>query len=144
MIILKRFQIVSLTKLLSRSNREISNVFFILSSFSIKLSNSAFFLQLIESNISIYLISINSYEKIEYSVFAFVFKIFKIKSFSKLKKININIISTTIYYYFIIKHVKNKNYEFFVMSFNNINKILNYIKFRINIRFMSKINEAFI
>ena len=60
------------------------------------------------------------------------------------RKKNINIISATIYYYLIIKHAKNKNYKFFVMFLNDINKIFNYIESRIKIKLIFEINEIFI
>ena len=61
--------------------------------------------------------------------------IFLIKFFIKLNMIMISIV---IYHFFSKRYHKNKNYDFFFMFLYNINKILNYIEFRINIEFMFK------
>ena len=87
--------------------------------------------------------NIDLYDKTLSFTFASFFFKFTRKIFQTTRKNNINMISTTIYYYLIIKHVKNKNHEFFVMFFNDINKIFDYIKFRMNIQSMFEINEVF-
>ena len=53
-------------------------------------------------------------------------------------------ISTIVYYIFFKRNHKNKDYNFFFMFLYDINQILKYIKFRINIRFMFKIKKTFI
>ena len=52
-------------------------------------------------------------------------------------------ISAAAYHYLTMKHARNKDYEFFAMSLNDIDKVLDYIEPRMGIRPMPEINEAF-
>ena len=106
------------------------------------ISSITFFLFISQTKLKIST-NINAYEKTFSFEFASFFSNFTTKIFQITRKNDINIISTTIYHYLIEKHVKNKNYEFFVMFFNDINKIFDYIEFRMNIRSMFEINEIF-
>ena len=59
------------------------------------------------------------------------------------RKGDINMISAAAYHYLTMKHARNKDYEFFAMSLNDINKVLDYIEPRMGIRPIPEINEAF-
>ena len=139
MTILKRF--FSLNESLIRSNEK---VFFVSISFSFFFIFSITFFFSFTSKIKFKIsTNIDSYDKTLSFEFASFFLNFTTKIFQITRKNDINMISTTIYHYLFEKHVKNKNYEFFVMFFNDINKVLDYIEFRMSIRFMSEINEIF-
>ena len=139
MTILKRF--FSLNESLIRSNEK---MFFVSISFSFFFIFSITFFFSFTSKIKFKIsTNIDSYDKtLSFEFASFFFKFTK-KNFQITRKNNIIMISTTIYHYLIMKHVKNKNYEFFVMFFNNFNKIFDYIEFRMNIRLMFEINEIF-
>ena len=139
MTILKRF--FSLNESLIRSNEK---MFFVSISFSFFFIFSITFFFSFTSKVKFKIsTNIDSYDKtLSFEFASFFFKFTK-KIFQITRKNNINMISTTIYYYLIMKHVKNKNYEFFVMFFNDINKIFDYIESRMSIRFMLEINEIF-
>ena len=59
-------------------------------------------------------------------------------------KLNVIMISIVVYHFFFKRYHKNKNYDFFFMFLYDVNKILNYIEFRINIKFMFKMKKNFI
>ena len=59
-------------------------------------------------------------------------------------KLNVAMISTAVYHSFSRRYHKNKNYDFFFMSLYDINKILNYIEFRMSIRSMFEMKKNFI
>ena len=59
-------------------------------------------------------------------------------------KLNVIMISIVVYHFFFKRYHKNKNYDFFFMFLYDVNKILNYIEFRISIKLMFEIKKSFI
>ena len=58
-------------------------------------------------------------------------------------KLNVIMISIVAFNFLFKRNYKNKSYDFFFMFLYDINKIMNYIEFRINIRSMFKMKKSF-
>ena len=59
-------------------------------------------------------------------------------------KLNVIMISVVVYHSLFRRYHKNKNYDFFSMFLYDVNKILNYIESRMDIKFMPEMKKSFI